>query len=358
MPGIRRRQPMAAVYGPTPPWHDIQLAVRGPAVADLETVFRERWDDPAPLTRNPFDRLADLIRRDDDQRRPAAAAAARPGAPGTMAVQVLRTYPRRRPGYPFAPDGERSVAHAYDKVIARAHSLIYLEDQYLWATDVVRCFADALRRNPVLHLIAVIPLHPDQDGRLSLPPNLIGRQQALDELRAAGGARVGVFGIENHAGTPIYVHAKVCVVDDVWASVGSDNVNLRSWTHDSELSCAVIDDRLRPAGTAESWTGSTTGHGSSPGICGSNCPGNTSTANGTTTRTCSTRSAPSRPSPTSPDAPTVARRRASRRPPAGTAAALPAPRQSLITRIWATPLYRAVYDPDARPRSLRRSHRF
>jgi hypothetical protein len=30
----------------------------------------------------------------------------------------------------------------------------------------------------------------------------------------------------------------------VWASVGSDSVNLRSWTHDSELSCAVIDAAL------------------------------------------------------------------------------------------------------------------
>ena len=27
----------------------------------------------------------------------------------------------------------------------------------------------------------------------------------------------------------------------VWAIVGSDNLNLRSWTHDSELSCAVLD---------------------------------------------------------------------------------------------------------------------
>ena len=45
-------------------------------------------------------------------------------------------------------------------------------------------------------------------------------------------------------GTPIYVHAKVCVIDDVWMIVGSDNVNRRSWTHDSELSCAVIDATL------------------------------------------------------------------------------------------------------------------
>ena len=51
-----------------------------------------------------------------------------------------------------------------------------------------------------------------------------------------------VFDVENHAGDPVYVHAKVCVVDDVWASVGSDNFNRRSWTHDSELSCAVLDE--------------------------------------------------------------------------------------------------------------------
>jgi phosphatidylserine/phosphatidylglycerophosphate/cardiolipin synthase-like enzyme len=33
----------------------------------------------------------------------------------------------------------------------------------------------------------------------------------------------------------------VCVIDDTWATVGSDNVNRRSWTHDSEVSCAVVD---------------------------------------------------------------------------------------------------------------------
>ena len=157
-------------------------------------------------------------------------------------MQLLRTYPFRRRGYPFAPQGERSVARAYQKVAARARRLIYLEDQYLWSHEIVACFADALAREPELMIIAVIPHHPDQDGRFSLPPNLIGRQDALDELHRIGGDRVAVYGVENHAGTPVYVHAKVCVVDDVWASVGSDNMNRRSWTHDSELSCAVLDD--------------------------------------------------------------------------------------------------------------------
>ena len=161
---------------------------------------------------------------------------------GPHAVQVLRTYPATRPRYPFAPDGERSIARGYSKAIKRARRLIYLEDQYMWSADVARLFARALRANPDLHMIVVVPRHPDVDGALALPPNIVGREQALEVCLKAGGDRVHVFDVENHEGTPIYVHAKVCIVDDVWASVGSDNFNRRSWTHDSELSCAVLDE--------------------------------------------------------------------------------------------------------------------
>jgi phosphatidylserine/phosphatidylglycerophosphate/cardiolipin synthase-like enzyme len=156
-------------------------------------------------------------------------------------VQLLRTYPHRVGGYPFAPGGERSIAHGYMKALGRARQLIYVEDQYLWSRDVAGLIADALRRSPDLHLIAVLPHFPDQDGRLSMPPNLVGRAAALEVLKAAAPDRVGVYGIENSAGTPIYVHAKVCVIDDVWATTGSDNFNRRSWTHDSELTAAVWD---------------------------------------------------------------------------------------------------------------------
>jgi hypothetical protein len=60
----------------------------------------------------------------------------------------------------------------------------------------------------------------------------------------AGGDRVGVCDLESVHGTPIYVHAKVCVIDDVWLEVGSGNICRRSWTHDSELSCSVLDATL------------------------------------------------------------------------------------------------------------------
>lgn len=238
--GDPQSQRMAAAYGPRPPWHDVQLAVQGPAVGDAEAVFRERWEDPAPLSRSPFRLLADVIRGQGRVARPLPSARADPAPCGSDAVQLLRTYPARRPGYPFAPRGELSVARGYRKALSRARSLVYIEDQYLWSGDVARIFARALSREPELRLIVVIPRFPDQDGRTSMPPNLVGREVAMRILRSAGGDRVAVYSLENASGTPVYVHAKVCTIDDTWACVGSDNANRRSWTHDSELSSAVV----------------------------------------------------------------------------------------------------------------------
>jgi len=229
-------------YGARPPWHDVQLEARGPAVAELGYTFRERWDDPTPLDhRNPL-RLA--LRRATRQPRhpdPLPPDPADPPECGSHAVQVLRTYPSKRPRYPFAPAGERSVARAYLKAFRRARKLVYLEDQYLWSQDAAVALADALRRNPELHVVAVVPRFPDRGGRATRAASLIGRERVTDILRRAGGARVAIYDLENADGTPIYVHAKVCVVDDVLLVVGSDNLNRRSWTHDSEISCSVID---------------------------------------------------------------------------------------------------------------------
>ncbi len=234
---------MAQRYGLHPPWHDVQLQIQGPAVGALDLTFRERWNDPAPLDMlSPIAWLADKLRRADLS--PGELPPCPPDPPpcGSQAVQVLRTYPDAHFEYAFAARGERSVARGYTKAVQRAKRLIYLEDQYLWSKQVSHLFAEALAANPDLHLIAVVPRYPDVDGWLALPPNQVGRQQAIETCRQADPHRVHVFDVENHAGTPVYVHAKVCVIDDVWASVGSDNFNRRSWTHDSELSCAVLDD--------------------------------------------------------------------------------------------------------------------
>ena len=231
-------------YGQRPPWHDIQAEVRGAAVHDLEHTFRERWygssvlDLPSPV-RQLYDRAYHMGAMTS---RPLPEPLPDESMPrGTHAVQVLRTYPARLRRYPFAPQGERSIAHAYRKAFARARALVYLEDQYFWSRPVATLIASALRAHPGLHVIAVVPRYPDNDGPVTRMPGLIARHDVVRACAAAGGDRFAVYDLENHQGTPVYVHAKIVVVDDVWAMVGSDNLNRRSWSHDSELSIGVLD---------------------------------------------------------------------------------------------------------------------
>jgi phosphatidylserine/phosphatidylglycerophosphate/cardiolipin synthase-like enzyme len=331
--GDPQPQPMASVYGARPPWHDVQLALTGPVVGDVETVFRERWEDPQALTRSPIRKALDAVRGDRPRRRALPPQLPDPVPTGDHPVQLLRTYGRRLGGYPFAPRGERSVARGYTKAFANARRLIYLEDQYLWSAEVCALLVATMRRAPDLRLVAVLPHQPDQDGAVSRAPNLVSRAVLDDDLRAPAPGRVGVYGIENAAGTPVYVHAKVCVVDDEWATVGSDNFNRRSWTHDSELSAAVAHHGfargLRQALARE--------HLDSEGELALDDHFDAYAA--------------------SADALASWRKvaghaTAADRPP-GRLRPLDDPEQSRITRVWADPLYRLVYDPDGRPLGLR-----
>jgi len=119
--------------------------------------------------------------------------------------------------------------------------MVYVEDQYFWGRDVARVFGEQLQARPELRVIIVVPLVPDLDG-LNRMPQLLGRHRAIDRLTHVAPERVAAFALENHAGVPVYVHAKVCIIDDTWTSTGSDNFSRRSWTHDSELTAVVLDE--------------------------------------------------------------------------------------------------------------------
>lgn len=252
--GDPQQAPMDPRYGAQTPWHDAVLELRGPVVGELHRSFVERWDDPHPLDRRtPYRMVMQRLTRMPRHPSKLPETFADPPAAGPHAVQVLRTYGHKHPGFPFAPKGEYSVARAYRKAFGRARRLIYFEDQYLWSSVVAEGLAEALERSPELRVIGVVPRYPDADGRLSGPPARYGQLQALELLRSVAPDRVGVYNLENAVGTPIYVHAKVCVVDDEWLTCGSDNFNRRSWTNDSELTCAVVGDGLARSVRAELW---------------------------------------------------------------------------------------------------------
>jgi phosphatidylserine/phosphatidylglycerophosphate/cardiolipin synthase-like enzyme len=334
--------PMAEVYGPRPPWHDLQVALRGPAVADAELVFRERWEDTNPLTRHPLRALGTALGSDDWSPEPLPTQAPGPSPAGGTAVQLLRTYPARRPAYPFATRGESSIARGYVKALGRARRLVYVEDQYLWSAEVADVFASALRREPELRMVVVIPLHPDAEGPMAEPPHLVGREGPLRRLREAGGDRVAIYGLENTAGTPIYVHAKACIVDDQWACIGSDNMNRRSWTHDSELSVAFVDTAgegtpraLRLELAAEHLGVAAEGRGLDDPVDWFEAFRDAAAA-------LDDWHAGGRVGP---------------RPP-GHLRAYVQPRVGRLTRLWALPAYHVFVDPDGRSFSRRRTHRF
>ncbi len=320
-------------------------------MGDIEAVFRERWDDPSPLSRNPIHRLRDIVDRTSSAWRPLLAPTNDPSRCGRQAVQVLRTYPPRRRALPFAPEGERSVARGITKALGRARRLVYVEDQYLWSRQAVAAHCQALRAQPELLLVAVVSPYPDQDGHLSTAPNLIGRVEAMRALAATGGRRVAVYGLENSSGIPIYVHAKLCIVDDDWAKVGSDNVNRRSWTHDSELACAVVDVfpedsthrgedsfardlRLRMAREHLDRAAGDDGDLLDPG-----------------TFFDTFADAAERLEAWYRDGGSGLR-------PPGRLRPLTLPRLSCWSRLWSSPVYRLVYDPDGRRRSWRKAGRY
>lgn len=222
------------------PWHDVHAKVQGPAAGDIETNFRQRWNDTDRVTGFPGPT-------------PPVPVHAAPGPlpSGTHVVQTLRTFPHhatvlgRAWHYDFVPTGEFGLRLAYRRAIDNARNYIYIEDQYFISDrEISPLIAVAMRRSSQLQVILVTAPEPDT------PPTdaFDFHQNAfLNNLRAVDPARVQIFHLVNGFGAGargIYCHSKVCIIDDIWAIIGSCNMSQRSLTHDSEISIAVLDGRV------------------------------------------------------------------------------------------------------------------
>jgi cardiolipin synthase len=181
-----------------PPWRDTGVAIRGPAVADVERAFAEIWageGEPLPA--------------DDVPRREDVAAA------GEQALRVIATSP------------ETTGLLRLDLLWAAiARRRLWLADAYFVGTPAyLGALQGAARAGVDVRLL--VPSASD----IELLATFSRTQYRL--LLESG---VRVFEWDG----PM-MHAKTAVVDTQWARVGSTNLNMASWVGNWELDVCVDD---------------------------------------------------------------------------------------------------------------------
>jgi phosphatidylserine/phosphatidylglycerophosphate/cardiolipin synthase-like enzyme len=201
-------------------WHAAATRVRGPAVADIAGHFTSRWREVEgeELTPPPP-----------------------PQECGGAKFQVVRTVPENV--YEFLPHGDFRILEAYIRALRSARRLVYLESQFLWSSQVIDILVEKLRRppSPDFRLIVMLPAKPNngadttrgQLGVLAEAAGDSGRFLATT-ISARTGALTG----------PLYVHAKIGIVDDAWLTIGSANLNEHSLFNDSEMNIVSCDPEL------------------------------------------------------------------------------------------------------------------
>jgi phosphatidylserine/phosphatidylglycerophosphate/cardiolipin synthase-like enzyme len=167
-----------------------------------------------------------------------------PAPAGAIEAQLTRTIPEG--AYPVLPHGEFSILEAHVRALRGARQLIYLENQFLWSPEIVAILEHKLARPPsdAFRLIVLLPAkanNGEDDTR-----GMLGRLVAADQ-RAGGDRRLLGATIQSRTGErsgPLYVHAKIAIVDDGWIAVGSANLNEHSLFNDTEVDVVSTDPGL------------------------------------------------------------------------------------------------------------------
>jgi phosphatidylserine/phosphatidylglycerophosphate/cardiolipin synthase-like enzyme len=234
----------SAHSAPSHPWHDIHTRLEGPVVGDVERNIAQRWNSVATRrSQAPW---------------PVSAGGALTQAATGVSAQIVRTIPPRT--YGFARRGVNTIYHAYLRAISSATQYVYLETQYLWMDvfagldntlwagrdkrmkRLLDTLASALDRG--VYVALVLPDHPNCGREFSDAAITYVREQ----ISPAARERFTVFSLGNSEGEigamryrPVYVHAKVAIVDDRWWTVGSANLNSRGMHADAEINVSAMD---------------------------------------------------------------------------------------------------------------------
>jgi phospholipase D1/2 len=255
------------------PWHDISMQVVGQPARDLTRHFIQRWNyilrQRKPTRPTPF-----LLPPPDFN----AADLEALGLNGTCEVQILRSAGPWSLGTPDKT--EHSIMNAYAKLIEESEHFVYIENQFFIssceteATTIHNVIGDALverivraaRDNEGWRACLIIPLIPgfqntvEEEGGTSVrlimqyqyrsmcrgESSLFGRLRAQgiepeDYIHFYALRQWGQIGPKKMLVTEqLYIHAKIMIVDDRTAIIGSANINERSMLGNRDSECAAI----------------------------------------------------------------------------------------------------------------------
>jgi phosphatidylserine/phosphatidylglycerophosphate/cardiolipin synthase-like enzyme len=153
----------------------------------------------------------------------------------------VRTVPERI--YKATRRGDFGILESYLRALRGAQRFIYLENQFLWSPEIVAVLVDKLERppSPDFRLVALLPARPNSGADDT--KGLLGTLTEAD----GGAGRVLACTLAARAGAqtdPIYVHAKIAIVDDSWLTIGSANLNEHSLFNDTEMNIVTHDSSL------------------------------------------------------------------------------------------------------------------
>jgi phosphatidylserine/phosphatidylglycerophosphate/cardiolipin synthase-like enzyme len=217
-------------------WHDAATRLRGPVVADVADHLRMRWHEVT------------------GERLEAPAAPAASAAPaGRSRVQLVRTVPEGI--YDALPSGAFRILEAYVRAVRDARRLVYLESQFLWSPELVAVLAHKLANPPCDEFRVVVLLPAKANNGADVTRGQVG---VLAEADARGGGDrmlACTLYARDDAGRadPVYVHAKVGIVDDQWLTLGSANLNEHSLFNDTEVNVLTDDAELARATRIRLW---------------------------------------------------------------------------------------------------------
>lgn len=212
------------------PWHDASTVMAGPAAAALSELARARWARAHDAEADEdFAPGADLW---PDSINPAFR---------DIPVAIARTAP---PESDLPPIHE--IEDLYLDAIATARDSIYLESQYFCADSITRALERRLAEPDGPDVVVINPLAAQ--GTVEDQAMHITRSRQIRHLRARDPySRFRILYPVTDHGNPIYVHAKIMIVDDNVLRIGSSNIDRRSMGFDTECDVAVEapDDATR-----------------------------------------------------------------------------------------------------------------